>query len=542
MSQLTIQQIFDLALQDHKAGRLVEAEQLYRRILAQERDHVDAIHFLGLIAHQSGRYDAAIELLRRAIDLKPGYAQAHYNLGIVLADVGRFDDAIAAYRQAIALHPNSAEAYGNLGNALRETGQIDDAIAAHRRSIALNPAAPQAHSNLGIALCDGGQFDEAIAACRKAIALGPNHAGAHVNLGVALKCMGQFDEALAACRQGIGLSPASSHAHTTLGVILKAMGRTAEAISAYRSAIALNPKSAAAHSNLGLALRDKGQLNEAAEACRVAVALRPDCDAYINLGLALRDQGLIGEAIDAYRQAVHLGPNDAKISSYIFYAANFHPDYDSHAIAEEHRQWNRRHAELLRNLAGVPATLLGRPNSNARASGRRLKIGYVSPYFRNHATSFFTYPLLAAHDHNQFEVYCYADVGNPDDMTVRLKGLADVWRPVRGMTDEQVAELIRRDQIDILIDLTMHMAECRPLLFARKPAPVQVAWLAYPGTTGLATMDYRLTDPYLDPPGLNDANYSETSIRLHDTALCYDPLETLPTPVNSLPALANGYV
>ena len=146
--------------------------------------------------------------------------------------------------------------------------------------------------------------------------------------------------------------------------------------------------------------------------------------------------------------------------------------------------------------------------------------------------SFFTVPLLSHHDHRQFEIFCYADVARPDAVTERLRGHADVWRNTVGLSDQQLADLVRSDQIDILVDLTMHMANNRLLVFARKPAPVQVAWLAYPGTTGLSTMDYRLTDPYLDPPGLFDAFYSEESIRLPETFWCYDPLTDRP-PVNA---------
>ena len=155
--------------------------------------------------------------------------------------------------------------------------------------------------------------------------------------------------------------------------------------------------------------------------------------------------------------------------------------------------------------------------------------------------SFFTIPLLSHHDHRQFEIFCYADVLRPDAVTERLRGYADVWRSTVGLSDQQLADLVRSDQIDILVDLTMHTADNRLLVFARKPAPVQVTWLAYPGTTGLSTIDYRLTDPYLDPPGLFDAFYSEESIRLPDTFWCYDPLTDQP-PVNALPALENGFI
>jgi predicted O-linked N-acetylglucosamine transferase (SPINDLY family) len=170
-----------------------------------------------------------------------------------------------------------------------------------------------------------------------------------------------------------------------------------------------------------------------------------------------------------------------------------------------------------------------------------LRIGYVSPDFREHCQSFFTIPLLSNHDRKAFEIFCYADLRRPDAVTQRIRGYVDGWQSIVGMTDEEAARKIREDQIDILVDLTMHMASGRPLIFARKPAPVQAAWLAYPGSTGLSAMDYRLTDPYLDPPGLNDHFYSETSIRLPDSFWCYEPLVT-ELLVNPLPAQSTGHV
>jgi predicted O-linked N-acetylglucosamine transferase (SPINDLY family) len=168
-------------------------------------------------------------------------------------------------------------------------------------------------------------------------------------------------------------------------------------------------------------------------------------------------------------------------------------------------------------------------------------VGYVSPNFRLHAEVFFLVPLLSAHNHAELEVFCYSDVVSADELTAELRSYSDVWRETTGLSDEQVAQIVRTDKIDILVDLTMHMANSRALLFARKPAPVQVCWLAYQGTTGLATMDYRLTDPHLDPPGLFDRYYSEESIRLADSFWCYDPLVSEPG-VNSLPALERGSI
>jgi len=221
------------------------------------------------------------------------------------------------------------------------------------------------------------------------------------------------------------------------------------------------------------------------------------------------------------------------VHSNLLYTRVFCPGYDAQAIFEEHRRWSRQHAEPLARFI--------QPHSNDRSLHRRLRIGYVSPDFRDHAESFFTVPLLSAHDHQSFEIFCYADVAWPDGITARLRSYADVWQNITGLTDEQVAQLVRQDKIDILVDLTMHMARNRLLLFARKPAPVQVCWLAYQGTTGLSTIDYRLTDPYIDPPGLHDHCYSEESVRLPDAFWCYDPLASEPA-VSDLPALDNGYI
>jgi predicted O-linked N-acetylglucosamine transferase (SPINDLY family) len=200
----------------------------------------------------------------------------------------------------------------------------------------------------------------------------------------------------------------------------------------------------------------------------------------------------------------------------------FHPDYDRAAIFQEQREWNRRHAP---QSPSIPAC-----HSNSRP-----RIAYVSPDFYGHAECFFVIPLLKSHDRRQFEVHCYSSVQQPDKATDLIRASADAWHDVRHLTNDQLAAEIRRDRIDILVDLTMHMASNRLPMFAQKPAPVQATWLAYPGGTGLAAMDFRLTDPWIDPPGASDAFYAERSIRLPDTWCCYHPVGdvTPAAPANS---------
>jgi tetratricopeptide (TPR) repeat protein len=292
MAQLTIQQAFDLAVQHHQAGRLQEAEQLYRQVLAQQPNHAEALHLLGVLAGQGGRNELAVDLIRRAVGLKPDLADAHYNLGKALTEIRRADEAIASYRQAIRLQPGDAVAHNNLGIALRDTGQFEKAVASHRDAIWLKPDYPEAHYNLGIALKDMGRLDDAIASYRRAIAINPHYAEAHSNLGNALQSKGQLDEAVASHRQAIRLKPDSALAHNNLGGALNDIGQLDEAIVACRRAIALRPDYPEAHSNLGNALKDKGQLDEAIAACRQAIALRPDyAEAHFNLSLCLLTRG-----------------------------------------------------------------------------------------------------------------------------------------------------------------------------------------------------------------------------------------------------------
>jgi predicted O-linked N-acetylglucosamine transferase (SPINDLY family) len=527
-----------LAIEHHQAGRLQAAEQIYQQILAVEPAHADALHLLGVVAHQVGKYQTAIEYIsraielqprvaifhrnlglsyralkevalavdcgRRAVELKPDYAEAHYDLGIALQDQSRPQEAAPHYRRALELRSDYAEAYYGLGNALRELGNRDDAAACYRRLLELQPNHAEGQNNLGNILGDQGQLDEAIACYQRALEIKPDYVLAYNNLGTAFYDRGQFTKAIAC----------------------------------YRQALARKPDDAGVLNNLGNALRDQGQLDAAVACFQRALELKPDfADACNNLGNALKDQGLIPEAIASYRRAVELNPAFAVADSNLVYTHYFLPESNTQIVDEELRRWNRQHAEPLASSIG--------PHDNDRSPDRRMRIGYLSPDFRLHPVAQFLLPLLESHDHQRFEIFCYASLLVRDAMTDRCRALADVWREVVALSDEQLAGAIRRDRIDLLVDLAMHTAGNRLLVFARKPAPVQTTYLAYCGKTGLRTIDYRLTDPYLEPPLQNEAGNvsrpSEQPIRLPETYWCYRPLGPTP-PVIALPAVQGGQV
>ena len=274
-------------------------------------------------------------------------------------------------------------------------------------------------------------------------------------------------------------------------------------------------------------------MEEAIVAFRDALSLDPAmAEAHNNLGNVLKDQAQLSEALACYDRAIELRPDDPATLSNRIYTLHFHTDFTPEAILAEHRRWNARHAAPLQHKI--------EPLDNDPAPNRRLRIGYIAPDFREHCQSLFTIPLFSNHDHERFEIFCYSDVAQPDAVTAQLRQCADVWRNIVGMSDDRVAETIRKDQIDILVDLTVHMAFNRLRVLAMKPAPVQASWLAYPATTGVETIDYRLSDPYLDPPE-NDGFYSEETVRLPDSYWCYDPMTSGPK-IKAAPVTRNGFI
>jgi len=463
---MTVQQVFDLALQHHQAGRLAEAEAVYRQILAQQPNHADALHLLGVVEAQKGRNEAAAELITRAISVNPGQGVYYNNLGNVLKDLGRNNEAIAAYQASLKINTTSAEAYNNLGEALNRQER----------------------------------WQEATAALLSALELKPDYAEAHYNLGNAQGAQGIVYAAIASFQRAIQLRPDLPEPRNNLGNLLKDADRADDAIAVFQELIKLHPNLAEAHGNLANVFRITGRMDE---------------------------------AIGAGRKAIQCEPCPAALHSNLAYYLYFHPSYDARAIQSELEEWNRRFAQPLKKNI--------QPHTHVREPDRKLRIGYVSGDFFQHACVHFLITLMEHHNHKNFEIFCYSNTRRDDPITARLRTYADAWRDIRNITDEQASEMIRKDQIDILVDLSLHSAEHRLLIFARKPAPVQVTWLGYPGSTGLHTVDYRLTDPYLDPPGLDDAFYSEASVRLPDCFWCYDPLISVPA-VHTLPALRNGYV
>jgi protein O-GlcNAc transferase len=589
-----IPQTLDLALKHHQSGRLSEARTLYRKILDSQPNHAVALHFLGVVAHQEGKHAAATELIAQAIDINPGVPAFHNNLGEAWRALGKFPEAISAYQQAIKIDPKDFQAYTNLGTALKgqkkipeamqcyrkairikpeihepyynlgalhqDQGQLQEAIECYEAALHINPNFYEACNNLGNALKEQGKVKEAIEWFQKAIQLRPDSYETYNNLGHAHKSRGEISEAIACYEKAAQIKPNDHTAYSNLGLAYKELRKFHEAVSFHYKALQLNPLASEVYCNVGLVLQEIDKTNEAIACYKKAIELRPDLvEAHFNLGNTWHNQGNLSEAIACYKAALQHRPNyreghnnlgnsllnqnklDEAVASYerahsfsnILLTSNYDARISPQDRSALHFSWAREHAKPLETFI--------KPHSNQPDPSRKLKIGYVSPDFRKHVVATFFEPILAHHDPTQFEIYCYDNNSRPDGITERLQKLAPHWKNILNLSDEEVADAIRYDGIDILVDLTGHMANNRLLLFARKPAPIQITYLGYPNTTGLSTMDYRLTDALADPPETTESLHSEKLLRLPHSAWCYEaPAET--PDVSPLPALESATV
>lgn len=407
-----------------------------------------------------------------------------------------------------------ARGAADLEVALRyhQQGDLRQAEAAYRALLDRGPVAPLLLNNLALICRQTGRFSEALALLERASSVSPADPLLLNNLASEQMRAGLWDRAADTLAKAIATNPSLPGLHVTLGNLHRKQGRFTEALAAYEQARRLAPRDAGIHNNLGMLARDRGEFSKAEEWFARALSLAPGAASTLsNLGLVHLEQGQTAKAIASYDQALKQCPDwetawDNKLMGLCYQSL------PKTTVAEVHRQWGERHGKLLSTE---------QPKPPADRAQRPIRIGYVSADFRRHSVSCFLEPILAHHDRAHFEVSCYANVARPDEVTGRLKTMA-TWRDIAGLSDDEAARLVRQDRIDILVDLSGHTEGNRLLLFARKPAPVQATYLGYPNTTGLAAIDYRLTDAVADPAG-EEEYHTEKLERLPQGFLCYQP-------------------
>jgi predicted O-linked N-acetylglucosamine transferase (SPINDLY family) len=383
-------------------------------------------------------------------------------------------------------------------------------------------------------LTSQGKIDQAAEVYLQAVSQFPESTETYTEVGLALQSMGRLEDAVRMFSKAVQLGPHFAEAHNALGIALVHKGLTGEAVAEFREVTQLRPHDPRGYNNLAAILGLAGRTGEAVATLRKALSLDPNyASGYQNLGNALKDIGDIDGAIACYDKAGVLDPQHLPTASNRLHALHFSPNYDANAIYRQHRSWGEQQTSMWKHQI--------KPHENDPSPTRRLRIGYLSPDFRQHVVGWNLRPLLRCHDRDKFEIFCYASVKNPDHFTLELQKFANHWRNVIALTDDCLADQIREDKIDILVDLCLHLDGHRLPVFARKPAPVQLTYLGYCSTTGLKSIDYRLSDSELDPPNADLSSYMEETIRLPRSYWCYEPGGPAPNP-SRLPALTSGHI
>lgn len=454
---------------------------------------------LGNVSRQRGDLAGAIDRYEMAIELNPHFGDPHYGLGELYRAQGRSEIAIQSLRRAVEVDPQHLLAPIQLGKILSERGQVPEAITTYQRALAIDRNLGEVQKSLGALFGQQRDYESAIQHLQRSTLLAPGDAETFYNLGLALEHAERLKEAAAAYREAVRVNPDFLVAHNSLGLTYLAMDRFGDALDSFQRSLSIDPSNLSAYNSSGLALLKQGRVRESLKYCHLA-------------------RGLEGERgltyINELLTRLYLPENSPE---------------ETYAVACD---WAEKF---------TPNTSQYDFSTRDLVPERRLRIGYISPDFRNHAVARFVTPIFANHDRDAFEVFCFAEVKKPDSITQSLQQLAHSWSSTVGRSDAEIAEEIYHTRIDILVDLGGHTNNSRTSIFGFKPAPIQITHIGYPNTTGLATMDYRLTDSIADPVGQGDDYYTEALVRLSNCFLCFDPLVEAPS-VSTLPALTKGYV
>jgi protein O-GlcNAc transferase len=578
MSSTSAQDFFLEGWRLHQQGKPAEARARYALALEREPRHFDALHLSGIAAGQLGDLAAMAAMIGDAATVQPGNPLVHFNHGAALERLARADDALAAFDRAIALKPDYAEAYHSQANILDGLGRLALAIASYARAAnlspedaglrfqygcalrragdaqaalmeleaasRLNPGAAEIHLERGIALWALARAAEALEAYDQAVALTPSLAEAHINRGVALRSLGRLFEALTSLDKAVALKPDHAGAHNNRGAALMDAGDYAAAVAAFDRAIALNPAYADAFNNRAVALDTQGRYDAALASAEEAIRLKPDhADAHVNKGNILKSLQRMEAAADSYAKALELKPDSAFLRGTLLHARmqicdwttfdaevaalcdgvlrgeKITPSFPLVAVSPS-AAVQKRAAEIWAGDKAPANPALG-PLNQKRAGGK-IRVGYFSADFRYHPVAAQAVEMFEAHDRAKFEIFAFSfgpETG--DSLRMRLRSAFHSFIDVRGRNDRDITALAREYQLDVAVDLSGYTSEARTGIFAMRAAPIQIAYLGYPGTMGVDYIDYIIGDDVVIPPG-SEAHYSEKVIRLP----CFMPSDT----------------
>lgn len=524
-----------------KSGRLDEAKALGLKLLHGAPRRPELNQLMVKLSLMSGEPEQACRYVQILMEVSP-YQQAHKEAyHEVLTHLYRLRQFALMEEAALWLtrhHAKDGHGWNFLGISYIELGKFDLAQQALSQALELLPKNVHILSNMGNALIANERAGDAIPYLELALQLDPQLVAARNNLGNAYRYSGRTEEAISTYLHGVQLAPQHAELRSNLGVAYSEQQRFADAIACFEQALALNPQLYPVYANLADALRQLGRLQEATECCQRALALNPDIqEVWVIYGNVLRDANHLDAAIEAYirslsYQNIRQAAFNLRVYTSLLFCLNYHPDLSPEVIYSAYQDYNARY--------GLPYQAEWRPFSNLTDPKKKLRVGYLNHSYYNHVCKLFLLPLLEQHDKQEVEVFAYANPPREDEWTERYRRAVDHWIPTRDMSDAALAQRIRDDGIDILVDIAGHTSDNRLPVMARKPAPVSLHWLDFGYTTGLTAIDYYLTDKATVTDNCAHL-FSEKIWCLDGPAYAYRPGPGMGE-VNALPALASGIV
>jgi predicted O-linked N-acetylglucosamine transferase (SPINDLY family) len=518
------------AIAAYRQDKQAEVQALCRQILKDLPGHFDALHLLGVSQLDSGRFNEAEAALTDATRVEPRSAEAHSNLGLALSKLKRYEAARKCQERAIALQPNFPAALTNLGNTLMRLRLLEQAVDAHDRAIGQKPDYADAYSNRGMALLLLNRIGEADRSFDRALSLQRGHLPSTVGRGMVHLNLRHYDAAMAAFDAVLAVKPDLAEVLARRGWVHLQMGRLVEAEADFDAALAIEPGLQPAWQGKAQLAILSGNIVQAIAACTKALEQDAASEATITLlGSCYAKRGDIANAVEHFDRALTIKPDYEDAITKKIFVLDFAPDADFAAHQAARRAWWDR----------IGVKILPREKRCSTADpNKRIVVGYVSSDFRHHSAALGFKPILRNHDHRDFEVICYSCSPLRDVVTEECRSFADIWVDAWQLSDDELADRIQSDGVDILVDLSGHSAGNRLAVFARKPAPIQVTGFGHGTGTGLQTMDYLFADRVALPEAVRHL-FAE---KVYDLP-CVGTTEALPdVPASAPPMIRNGYV
>ncbi|MBN1276338.1 MAG: tetratricopeptide repeat protein, partial [Deltaproteobacteria bacterium] len=543
--------LMSCALDLYKQGDIGGAKRIFQKVMKKDPCSTDALYNLGLIAKDQVRINDAVECYEKVLNIDPSYVNAYFNLGGIFIDQGKYDEAYEQFQKVVSLSPDYTNAWYNLGFIEAVRGRQQEAVRLYEKALSINPEFANAWYNIGWILLDQKKFDQAVRYFEKVLSLNPGHPDALFNLGYISMEKKDNNKAKEYYEAVVKTNPDYFLAYNNLGLISQMEHQLDRATEYYEKALSINPQFSDAYLNMGNLFRAKGDNNKALEYYKKSVDLKPSLVGLLNLFGLQKEMCLYKEASELTAKALEyeeLKKSDLasihdtfiqtceweKAGSIIkrFREADMDPagkdvlagsfmefcaitDLSLDEISEQHKTWG--------NLTEQERTPFEHGRVFKDQKRKKIRIGYSSPDLREHSVGYLIKDIIKSHNHDEFEVYCYANfnANEMDSFTQEMINASNLFKYVKHLSEKELAEEIYRDEIDILIDLAGHTAGHRLRSFAYKPAPIQITYLGYPNTTGLSRIDYRLTDRFAESGEENDYRYSEKLIRLTNCFLSF---------------------